>query len=95
MAKKDAKKVRVEFYAPTVSLTGEPTASVWAAVLEWGASGKQPARLQLLHDYPDLKPSAGWIVRYEGELYEVREAKLPLLLIALPAVHSADLGGEA
>jgi hypothetical protein len=68
-AKPKAVKKRVDLFEPEEE---ERTATVWATVEE-RPDGK--ALVTLAHQYPDLKPKAGWRVGFDGRELEIRSAE--------------------
>lgn len=57
-----------------------PVASIWVMVSAADTGGSR--FFTLLHEYADLKPTAGWFLRFEGVLYAIRESHLPSMLAA-------------
>jgi len=76
---------RVELFssadaASSPAASTSPVASIWVMVSSPDTGGSR--FFTLLHDYADLKPAAGWHLRFEGVFYAIREAHLPSMLAA-------------
>ncbi len=79
------KKIRVVFESPP---DFAPTANVWVEADD----AVHPTKVRLLHDYPDLKPEAGWHLTDGKTSWQVKAvADGWLTLTATPTEDKPDV----
>jgi len=84
---KGPRKIRVHLSAP--GTPAEQAASIWVEETAPLAAGK--FQVKLLHDYPDMKPAAGWTLLHDGRAYTVERVSGASLQCVAQAKAS---GGE-